>query len=225
MELDRPCAMEKTYPVDLCEVQNCSRPRTCKTFCMAHYMRLKKNPNTDLLQPIRPSGWRHQSTAERFWSKVNKKGPIPSHCPALGSCWVWTASCKRKGYGQFRIHSQYYLAHRIAWELSYGNLSSMVLLCHHCDNPPCVRPSHCFLGTHKENSEDRERKARHPHLPVRVLYGSRHPHAILDEERVREIRKRWADGEGQQSLASCFGVSDSTISAVVCQKSWKHVTY
>jgi hypothetical protein len=38
---------------------------------------------------------------ERFWSKVNKDGPIPASCPELGPCWLWTRSCYYNGYGQF----------------------------------------------------------------------------------------------------------------------------
>jgi hypothetical protein len=31
---------------------------------------------------------------------------------------------------------------------------------HHCDNPPCARPSHLFEGTQAENDADRHAKGR-----------------------------------------------------------------
>ena len=34
------------------------------------------------------------------------------------------------------------------------------MICHHCDNRICVRPKHLFLGTAKDNAQDREKKGR-----------------------------------------------------------------
>lgn len=38
---------------------------------------------------------------ERFLRKVNKNGPIPSHRPDLGPCWLWTGGTAGSGYGVF----------------------------------------------------------------------------------------------------------------------------
>lgn len=58
----------------------------------------------------------------RFWSKVDKYGPIPEHCPEIGPCWVWTASLfNRGGYGAFgRSTGSVVRAHRFAWEMANG---------------------------------------------------------------------------------------------------------
>lgn len=80
-----------------------------------------------------------------FWSKVNK---LPD------GCWEWHASCNIKGYGQFYNGEKVVTAHR----LSVCKFCWCV--CHKCDNPCCVRPDHLFLGTSKNNTEDKMRKGR-----------------------------------------------------------------
>ena len=51
-------------------------------------------------------------------------------------------------------------AHRVAFELANGPIPDGVMVCHHCDNPPCVRPDHLFLGTNSENQRDSVQKGR-----------------------------------------------------------------
>jgi hypothetical protein len=48
-------------------------------------------------------------------------------------------------------------AHRVAW----GDVPENMLVLHRCDNPPCVRRSHLFLGRHLENQQDKVAKGRH----------------------------------------------------------------
>ena len=85
----------------------------------------------------------------RFWSKVDK----------TGSCWVWTARCDKDGYGQFDGKQ----AHRTIYSWEIGEIPVGLLVCHSCDNPPCVNPSHLWLGTAKDNAQDRENKGRNVH--------------------------------------------------------------
>jgi hypothetical protein len=99
----------------------------------------------------------------RFWAKVDKIGPIPEHVPHLGECWVWTAHIDSKGrYGTFRIGASIasMAAHRASWILNVGPIPVGLRVCHKCDNPKCVRPSHLFVGTDRDNTLDAQNKAR-----------------------------------------------------------------
>jgi hypothetical protein len=77
--------------------------------------------------------------AGRFWSRVNKQGSVPAHCPHLGNCWEWTAGLNSKGYGTLAANGRKsVLASHVAWFLETGEWSSKSVL-HRCDNPLCVR--------------------------------------------------------------------------------------
>lgn len=96
---------------------------------------------------------RGESEAVRFWTYVQRGT----------GCWVWTASRYPGGYGQFRRKGGPLRGtHRVAWELARGPIPEGLHVCHRCDNPVCVRPSHLWLGTHSENMQDAHRKGRIP---------------------------------------------------------------
>jgi hypothetical protein len=102
---------------------------------------------------------------------------------------------------------------------------------HHCDNPPCVRPDHLFLGTHADNMRDMTAKRREARgerhgsrvRPERILRGEQLPHTRLTAEDVAAIHVRLRAGERQRAVAAEFGVTQSLISLIVQRKVWAHL--
>lgn len=154
---------------------------------------------------------------QRFWAKVDKLGPILVR--KLGRCWVWTAATDSSGYGHLRSsgHGQLVATHRLSWHFAYGEIPIGFCVLHKCDNPSCVRPSHLFLGTQKDNAKDREQKGRtNRHHPS--------PSAKTTEACVREIRSIYASGRvTQQSLCDQFNLGRTAVSDIVKRKTWMHV--
>lgn len=162
-----------------------------------------------------------QDPNERFWSKVAKSN----------GCWEWQGQITNRGYGQFVIrHGKKIYAHRYAYEMEYGPIEIGLFICHHCDNRKCVRPSHLFVGTQKDNIQDAVRKCRmangyrngrHLH-PLSTARGERSGKAKLSDEIVREIR-RLAGTMSQQKIADMFGTPQTNISLIIRRKAWAHV--
>lgn len=163
---------------------------------------------------------RHVPIANRFWSKVDKSG----------DCWLWTGHRLKNGYGQFSLTTTRPVkAHRFAWELAHGPIPGGMMVCHHCDNPPCVRPDHLFLGTAKDNTQDAIRKGRmYAGTPGpsrhrdRYLRGERNQNAKLTAEQVKEIRRQ-RGAKTAKALAVEYGVSFALISHIQNGRVWRHV--
>jgi len=117
-------------------------------------------------------------------------------------------------------------AHRLSWEIHNGPIPEGGVICHHCDNPPCVNPAHLFMGTQKDNIADRQGKGRSRGgtdgngLDYR---GTANPNVKLSEEDVRAIEMAVRAGKRQEDVAAWFGVSHATVSNIFRHRSWKHL--
>ena len=147
----------------------------------------------------------------RFWEKVDK----------TDSCWNWTGHCDKIGYGYFTVDNKESMrAHRMSWFLAHGSIKEGLEICHSCDNPKCVNPSHLFIGTHKENMADMVRKGRRNHV-----VGAKHPLSVLNESDVKQIRTLHSLGIYTLSeIGDRFEISKSHVGHIVKRRIWKHVS-
>jgi hypothetical protein len=163
---------------------------------------------------------------ERFWSRVDKNGPIPIHRPELGPCWVFTgtrlkrAKTGQQSYGYFCLgKNSHILAHRMAWELENGPVAEGHVICHACDFPPCVRGSHLFDGTQAQNLADMRGKGR-AHFNV-FPTGEDHPNAKITPEKAAEARRLHESGLSCAKIGKLLGLHASTIHDIVTGKTWR----
>lgn len=142
-----------------------------------------------------------------FHSKTDKSS-------GLFGCWLWTGATNGR-YGGFWWNDKMISAHRVAWEIAHGEIPSGLYVCHHCDNPRCVNPSHLFLGTSLDNNRDMIRKGRN-----RSLRNEESPACKFSDAVVAEIRTLYSRGGiTQQELGNRFGVSLAHVSFIVNKRS------
>ena len=121
-------------------------------------------------------------------------------------CWLWTGKAASNGYGRAFFGGRSIPAHRFVYEALVGPIPDGKILCHRCDTPMCVRPSHLFPGTVADNSKD--------------MVSKRRQHSVLTVEQVREII---ASDRPASFFAAKFGVHRETVRCARIGKAWRHL--
>lgn len=143
-------------------------------------------------------------------------------------CWLWTKTCFSTGYGMVSIWMPTDRrriicrgAHRIAaWLWLDLDVDSNLLACHSCDVPRCFNPSHLFVGTYRDNTQDMIAKGRKAHLRGEATGAT----AKLTEALVLEIRALRASSDlSCQAIGELYGISGSHVSGICRRVFWKHV--
>ena len=75
----------------------------------------------------------------------------------MGEHSIWCGALSRAGYGVLGVSGKSIGAHRLAWELAYGPIPPGMMVLHRnpCHHPACVRFDHLYLGTARENGQDK----------------------------------------------------------------------
>lgn len=132
--------------------------------------------------------------------------------------WRWSRSTTKYA-STVNAEGKQVSAHRYVYEEIVGPLNGLHAL-HRCDNPPCVRPSHLFAGSHSDNMRDAYQKGRKVatrHAPP----GEAHPNARLKAADVYAIRRLCAQGVSQGKIAATYGVSRACVTRINRRTLWK----
>ena len=160
-----------------------------------------------------PRDW---SLKQRLEHYMDKRSATTSY--RGGRCWLWSGKVCPQGYGTYTHNRVTYKAHRLVYETFERAIPAGKILCHHCDVPGCVRPSHMFIGSHKDNADDRDRKGRGE---PSIKRGSANGASKLTEEEVIAI---YTSTERQVDLAERYGVRQPMISVIKRREKWGWLT-
>lgn len=128
---------------------------------------------------------------------------------AGGECWEWPGVRYPSGYGVHHLNGSA-TAHRGIWIEMFGPIDPDTMrVCHRCDNPPCVRPSHLFLGTGADNTADMLEKGRE----YRV-YGDDHHNIKLTDAQCDDIRHLRREGLLLRVIGERYGVDPSRVGKI-----------
>jgi hypothetical protein len=132
-------------------------------------------------------------------------------------CWLWKGR-KNGGYGSFTLSpGNNWLAHRLSYYLFAADIPAGLNVLHRCDVRACVNPSHLFVGTHKDNTQDAIAKGR-------LAVGERNGLAKATEQTVRGIRAEYTGARGDLArLARKHNLAGRTIKKIVARVTWKHI--
>jgi len=143
-----------------CSVPECDRPTHAHGWCSTHVGRYYRLGTVALPGNLSLPHVRRRDKApmqRRFWAKVKKSD----------GCWEWTASRHPSGHGYLmNDDGKVDYAHRVSWVLHFGPISEGYQINHDCNNAPCVRPDHLYLGTQRENVHDMLRATRNIVAPA-----------------------------------------------------------
>lgn len=155
---------------------------------------------------------------DSFWARVDMTG-------GPDACWPWTGGEHKTGRGYGKVHVPGQgpeLTHVVAYELTFGPVDRTVpnhaVLHIKCDNPPCCNPLHLLSGRQCDNITDMISKGR-----MRGGNGERHNKTRFTELQIREMRRRYSEGEHVPHLALEYEIAISGMYKIVRHLSWKHV--
>lgn len=139
--------------------------------------------------------------------------------PDDDGCWMWVGRKNTQGYGWIAKEKdgKNMLAHRASYQLFIGKIPKGKLVCHNCDVPSCVNPKHLWIGTNRDNTNDRDNKGRQ-----KALSGEKCGKSKLTWKKVDKIRDDYMKKKATMlELANRYAVDRATIGYILNYHTWR----
>ncbi len=125
----------------------------------------------------------------------------------------------RREYGAINWGGKMFSAHRVSWNIHFGEIPEGLWVLHKCDNGKCVNPYHLYVGTPTDNRLDMVARYRD------VSATGIHPiTAKLRPEQVKEIKALLIQGLSAPKIGAMYNVTRACIRGILNGKSWRHIT-
>lgn len=184
----------------ICSETDCGTTTYGRGLCRSHYNRARYNGTIELHErSLVPAGSSLEDRLRHHGWTVTDVG-----------CWEWDGYREAGGYGLLAIgRGRPERASRAAYAAWVGEIPPEGVVCHRCDNPPCINPAHLFLGDRAVNNADMAAKKRSAN-------GTRKMNWLLTDAQVDELRALYATGTAsQRAIAKQYGVSQQLVSMIV----------
>lgn len=187
-------------------------PRFCSHECRGH-------------TGFRPGGQFRNSeiSHEERFEKLKKS--FEKHVIRQDGCWGWKGSIAHGGYPVMSCRKEIGpdRGHRASWIIHKGEIPVGKHVCHYCDNPICTNPEHLWIGTNKDNNDDKIRKGREANYPPPKKRGINNGACKLSEVQVKEIKFLLEKGLTSREIGSQYGISKTHILRIKNGKNWTHI--
>ena len=159
-----------------------------------------------------------------FDEKMIHRFHLKFHRLSAEECWPWHGSRSPDGYGEIRFtrsRKKAVATHVAIFVDRREIVPSGMLVCHTCDNPPCVNPNHLYVGSRADNMRDMHDRGLWHSGQVK---GEDNGNSVLKDSDIFQIVSMINGGLTNSAIASRFGVTHSTISLIRLGKKWSHIT-
>lgn len=183
---------------------NCKKPRFCCFKCRSYVGLKTKKKNSEL-------------TEEENFNRI--KQYYEKYVVKQDGCWTWKGTIEHTGYAKLSIRPPI-KAHRASYIIHKGPIPKGLLVLHTCDVRDCTNPEHLWLGTHKQNTQDKIKKGR-----SNTAKGSSLKVSKINESQALEIKKMLQNGDNCAEIGRFYGVSRKIISRIKNDETWAHVPW
>jgi hypothetical protein len=130
-----------------CVIDGCTSPQDARKLCKSHQGKMRRAGRLDEF-PLAPPPTPLERLERSGWTVTDS------------GCWEWSGSRDKRNYGTVSVVNRNVFAHRHSYEVFIGPIPDGHVICHRCDNPPCINPEHLFSGPQADNVRDMVEKGR-----------------------------------------------------------------